>query len=148
MVIIVEGHWIGELLRDDESSSCNSFAHFCAKPKALGCDVTTAGVELFMGKTPIRPVLLPWFDYVWSIRSKSIRICHYKHQCRCYQPGHISASTGNLTGCMQECSFLYLIGNDLPCLKLNVLLIHITPLLKYILRAFMYSSFCYFHIIY
>lgn len=53
MGIIVEGHWIsGELLRDDESSSCNSFAHFCAKPKALGCDVTTAGVELFMGKTP------------------------------------------------------------------------------------------------
>lgn len=53
MGIIGQGHCISSgLFRGDESSSCNSFAHFCAKPKALGCDVTTAGVELFMGKTP------------------------------------------------------------------------------------------------
>lgn len=50
MGIIGQGHCISSgLFRGDESSSCNSFAHFCAKPKALGCDVTTAGVELFMG---------------------------------------------------------------------------------------------------
>lgn len=106
MGIIGEGHWIsGELLRDNESSSCNSFANFCAKPKALDCDVTTAGVELFMGRTPTVQFYCHGLIMCGPFGLSAYALDQCKHQCRCYQPGHISASTGNLTGCMQECSF-------------------------------------------
>lgn len=105
-------------------------------PVALGCDVTTAGVELFMGKTP------------------SVQFyCNGLNMCgpfglSAYAFAIISTSVAAISPDTlvppPEISLVVF----LPCLKLNVLLIHITPLLKYILQSFMYSSFCYFQIIY
>lgn len=137
MGIIGQGHCISsELLRDDKSSSFHSFANFCAKPNALDtllCDITTLGVEPFMGITPTVQFYCLGLIICGPFSPSAYAFAGTSPETLVPPPA--------LAGWMQECSFFAFDQQQpsLPQFECPVGSHHSTA--SYTLQSFMSSSF-------